>query len=126
MDALKKQHKLICLAIAGGGFFVCTALILFGLRLPAAIAMVVIITADIYYYVRTAKHPWNTKNTFSLIIILLIGIVPLGLLTAQERPRPFFSADVGHGLHRRLFLRQHALGRYFFIQAHPEAHGSRA
>ncbi len=95
MDTLKKQHKLICLAIAGGGFFVCTALILFGLRLPAAIAMVVIITADIYYYVRTAKHPWNTKNTFSLIIILLIGIVPLGLLTAQERPRPFFPLMSG-------------------------------
>jgi hypothetical protein len=95
MDALNKQHKLICLAIAAGGFIACTALILFGLRLTAAVAMVVIITTDIYYYVRTVKAPWNTKNTFSLIIILLIGIIPLGLITDQDHPKPIFPLISG-------------------------------
>jgi hypothetical protein len=95
MDALNKQHKLICLAIAAGGFIVCTALILFGLRLTAAVAMVVVITADIYYYVKTVKAPWNTKNTFSLIIILLIGIIPFGFITDQGSPRAFFPLVSG-------------------------------
>lgn len=95
MDALNKQQKLICLALAAGGFAVCTALVLFGLRLTAAITIVIVITADIYYYVRTVKNIWNTKNTFSLIIILLIGIIPFGLITAPGRPLPLFPLITG-------------------------------